>query len=105
MLALSNVYALKLLLLMLSAPVWIPFVKELWREFNLAMREDGGLFGPIPHPRKAKEIREQIAKEPSPQIHIPKGHLKLRQRNAQAPTQRPASGPQLGQRGPRRMGR
>ena len=104
-LALSNVFALKILVLMLSAPIWIPFVKELWREFQLAMREDGGLFGPIPPPRKVREIREQIEQEPSPQIHILKGHLKMRKRTGEAPMARPQGGPQAGQRGPRRMGR
>ena len=101
----SNIFAIKILLLMISAPVWIPFVKELWREFNLAMREDGGLFGPIPHPRKRREILDEIAQEPPAQIHIPKGHLGIRRRQAAPPKGKPQPGPQAGQGNRRRMGR
>ena len=105
MLAIDNVTAIKILLIMLSAPIWIPFAKELWREFNLAMREDGGLFGPMPHPRKRREIQAEIEQEPPAQIHIPKGHLGIRRRPVAPPKGRPQPGPQTGQGKKRRFGR
>jgi hypothetical protein len=33
------------LLLAVTAPLWWPFLRELYREMNAALREEGGLFG------------------------------------------------------------
>lgn len=93
----NTIALVKYTLLLLSSPIWLPFVKELWAEFQLAMREDGGLWGPSPTPRMRKEISEQLAREPLRQVHIPKGHLGMRRRLPQQDSL--ASGPQIG--GPR----
>ncbi len=89
---------IKYTLLLLATPIWLPFIKELWVEFNMAMREDGGLFGQAPTPRERQRISDQLAQEPLRQVHVPKGHLGIRRRNA--PGTPPPSGPQAG--GPRR---
>ncbi len=94
----SSVALIKYTVLLLAMPIWLPFVKCLWLEFNLAMREDGGLWGQTPTPRERQRIMDQIAQEPMRQVHIPKGHLGIRRRMAaEAPK---VSGPQVG--GPRR---
>ena len=35
-------------LLIGAAPVWWPFLRTLWRDFNQALREEGGLLGRPP---------------------------------------------------------
>ncbi|MDP6539936.1 MAG: hypothetical protein QF903_04985 [Planctomycetota bacterium] len=54
------------LLLALTAPLWVPFVKAVWEELNRALRDDGGVFGPLPGPAESERIEErERAKEPS----------------------------------------
>ncbi|HRV83048.1 MAG TPA: hypothetical protein P5218_16570, partial [Planctomycetota bacterium] len=100
----DNITLLKYFLIMIAAPIWVPFMKELWRELQLAMREDGGLFAPVPDPKKRREIHAALAKEPSPQIHILKGHLGARSAAPQGTRAAVQPGPQLGQRGRRTLG-
>ena len=40
-----NSHAFKYLLLLLAAPIWWPFLKALFREFDEALKDEGGLFG------------------------------------------------------------
>ncbi len=94
----DTVALIKYTVLLLSTPIWLPFLKELWMEFNLAMRQDGGLWGLAPAPREQQRIADRLAREPLRQVHIPKGHLGIRQRVA--PENPLPSGPQAG--GPRR---
>jgi len=106
----DNVTALKILFLLLTSAFWMPFAKALKEEFLKAMREDGGLFARVPPPHEQKKIREAIKSEPSPVIHILKGHLQSRNRPAAGQTQQSQSpgtvaGPQSGARTQRRFGR
>jgi hypothetical protein len=43
----------KYTILLLSSPLWWPFVKALWRAVNDALRDEGGIFG---HERTAAEL-------------------------------------------------
>jgi hypothetical protein len=36
------------LIVILAAPIWVPFVLTLWRDFNAALRREGGLLGRSP---------------------------------------------------------
>jgi hypothetical protein len=99
----DTVALLKYTVILMSSPIWLPFIKELWSEFSLAMREDGGLIGAKPTPRERQKILDQLAREPLRQVHVPKGHLGIRRRTtAPAPIQ---SGPQRGGAGQKRFGR
>ena len=40
-----NTEGTKYAIVILLAPFWIPFLRELWREFNEMLAEEGGLFG------------------------------------------------------------
>lgn len=71
---------IKYTLLLVTTPIWLPFIKELWREFRLAMREDGGIWGKDPSPRERQRIVDKLAREPLRQVHIPKGHLGIRRK-------------------------
>ncbi|MEZ5976072.1 MAG: hypothetical protein R3F17_17465 [Planctomycetota bacterium] len=99
----DNATALKVLVLLITMPAWMPFAKAMWEEMKLAMREDGGLFGPVPNPAKRRRLHAEIAKEPLRQVHILKGHLRSSRRELKQ--EQAQSGPQTGQRGKRPWGR
>ena len=46
----------KVMVLCVSAPMWIPILKELWKEVNESLAEEGGVFGDIPNEEAAKAI-------------------------------------------------
>lgn len=56
---------LRWILILGSAPVWWPFLRTLWRDFNAALEEDGGLFGRPPSGRDLERIRRARAAAPS----------------------------------------
>lgn len=43
-----NTEPVKYAIIALSAPVWLPFARALWREFNDSLRDEGGVFGHAP---------------------------------------------------------
>ncbi len=54
-----------------AAPIWWPFVKTLWLDFNRALREEGGLFGREPAGRELEILREERRKEPESLVSEP----------------------------------
>ena len=56
-----NTEAVKYTLLAVSSPLWWPFVRELWREFNDILAEEGGLFGRQPTEKEIAQIRRERA--------------------------------------------
>jgi hypothetical protein len=56
-----NTEAFKYTLLAVTSPFWWPFVRELWREFNDILAEEGGLFGRQPTEKEIAEIRKARA--------------------------------------------
>lgn len=54
----------RILVLIVTAPWWWRLAKMLWRDFNMALIEEGGLLGSPPPPSKLEEIRRQKALEP-----------------------------------------
>lgn len=55
---------LRWVLLIGAAPVWWPFLRTLWRDFNSALREEGGLFGRLPSPRELERIQSELDARP-----------------------------------------
>jgi len=68
----DNISILKYTVVIASAPIWWPFIKTIWDDLKLALREEGGLFGEAPHPRKLEEIRREKELEPSNMVHEPR---------------------------------
>jgi hypothetical protein len=50
---------LRWVLLIGATPIWYPFVRALWRDFNQALREDGGLMGSAPGPLELERMRRE----------------------------------------------
>lgn len=59
------------LLLIALLPIGWPFVKTLWKDFNSALREEGGLFGAQPSAREIDLIREEKKREPDNLVSEP----------------------------------
>lgn len=91
---------LKIALVVLSAPVWLPFARALWEEFVAAMRQDGGFEGPTPTPQQRREIQEEIERSEPPRVvieplaHVMKGHAVHQQEEGKgSPAAAPSGGP------------
>ncbi len=66
-----NMLLIKLLLVLITAPAWWPFLRAVWEEFNEAMADEGGLFGRIPSAHELVDIeRERQGKQES-LVHEP----------------------------------
>jgi len=59
------------LLLIALMPIGWPFLKALWKDFNEALREEGGLFGSQPSPREVAEILEEKKRKPETLVSEP----------------------------------
>jgi hypothetical protein len=60
---------LKVGVVLLLAPVWLPFMRALWNDLQDLFEEDGGLFGDDPGPRRREEIRAAKARRPPLMVH------------------------------------
>ncbi len=47
----------KYALIVVLAPFWLPFVREIWRELNRMLEEEGGLLGRQPSEKQLQAIR------------------------------------------------
>ncbi len=50
---------LRWVILIGAMPIWLPFLITLWRDFNDALREDGGLLGSAPDAKELERIRKE----------------------------------------------
>ena len=58
---------LRYVIVLVSAPIWVPFLRMLWRDFNASLREEGGLFGRPP--TQLERERDPALREPlEPQL-------------------------------------
>ena len=58
-------------LLIVTAPLWVPFLKALWEECNDSLREEGGLFGFELTPAQLERINREKGAFQSPLVHEP----------------------------------
>ncbi len=54
-----NSEPVKYLLLAVTSPLWMPFFRALYEEFNNSILDEGGLFGDPPSPEEAERIRRE----------------------------------------------
>ena len=48
-------------ILFLSSPIWLPFVKALWRALNDALRDEGGILGNTPTAAELRALEREQA--------------------------------------------
>ena len=58
-------------LVLVTIPLWLPFVKAMWKELNRALRYEGGLLGKLPTPQEVREIEREAMREENPLVHEP----------------------------------
>lgn len=83
------------LVLIGSAPIWWPVAKILWRDFNGALREEGGLLGSQPSPREVSEILEEKRRLPETLVSEPwvaPGQVKKPRLRGRGPSAGPGAG-------------
>lgn len=54
-----------------ATPIWLPFLLTLWRDFNDALQEDGGLLGSPPTGRELEAVRRELAEKPDVLVSEP----------------------------------
>jgi hypothetical protein len=97
---------IRYLILLALLPIGWPFIKALWRDFNGALREEGGLFGRPPSAREVEKILAEKKREPETLVSEPWVRAdevrrpRLRQKGGAAR----GSAPVAGQRGARQRG-
>jgi hypothetical protein len=67
----DNKSLIKWLLILGSAPIWVPFLRALWQDLRKALREEGGLWGPTPGEREVEAMRRERAREEPEVVHEP----------------------------------
>jgi hypothetical protein len=67
---------IKIAIVLVVSPIWLPFVKAMMRELVDLFEEDGGLFGPDPGPIRRAEIRNRRANQPSVLVHEWLAHVR-----------------------------
>jgi hypothetical protein len=55
---------LRWVLLIGAIPIWLPFLRMLWKDFNRALAEEGGVFGKAPTAQEAERIRREKLTDP-----------------------------------------
>jgi hypothetical protein len=55
---------LRWVLLIGAAPIWLPFLRLLWKDFNRALADEGGILGRAPTATEAERIRREKLSDP-----------------------------------------
>ena len=59
----------KYALMFVTAPIWLPFVKALWRALNDALRDEGGIFGEAPTESELRAMNRELGVHESPLVN------------------------------------
>ncbi len=92
---------LKGLLVLLTAPVWFPFLKAVWEELNEAMADEGGLFGRMPTHKELEVLERGKRGKEDALVHEPWLTPEQRmagRRTLRSPDERRGSGAKAGPR-------
>ncbi|MBL8858425.1 MAG: hypothetical protein JNL28_07980 [Planctomycetes bacterium] len=92
-----NKEVLRWVLLIGAIPIWVPFLRTLWRDFNHSLRDEGGLIGVPPRGHAAEVLREEKKRDAGSLVSEP--ILKPGDRRVprmKSPSARPKSSPRGG---------
>ncbi len=63
-----NSEPVKYAVIALSAPIWLPFVRALWKELNDSLRPEGGILGLAPSQKELEALEKSQGRHDSPLI-------------------------------------
>jgi hypothetical protein len=63
-----NSEPIKYAVVLLASPIWLPFIKGLIKEFNDALRDEGGLFGQAPSKQQLRDMDKELGRFESPMV-------------------------------------
>jgi hypothetical protein len=63
-----NSEPVKYALIALTTPLWWPFVRELWKELNASLREEGGIFGSQLSAKELEQLQRVQGRRESPLV-------------------------------------
>lgn len=66
----------KLLVIAILTPAWLPVIKELYKEVNESLADEGGLFGRTPTQDEAQKIERKRRFKRESLISVPHGQSK-----------------------------
>ena len=81
----------KIAFLLVTAPIWVPFIKAIRLELRALFELDGGVMGELPTASKRAEIEAEVARRPPVMVHEWIAH-----RRAASQVQGPSGGPSKG---------
>ena len=61
----------RFLILLLTAPLWLPVARALWEEVNWMLRDEGGVFGQLPNERERVELQKPTTSAEDPLVEDP----------------------------------
>ncbi len=79
----------RIIIFLLTAPLWLPVLKSLWEEVNWMLRDEGGVFGQLPNDREREEFQKPLSSAEDPLVEEPILTPFERQRGARALGARP----------------
>lgn len=63
-----NSEPVKYAVIVLTTPVWLPFLRALWKELNDSLRDEGGILGFAPSRRELDKINRREGRHDTPLI-------------------------------------
>lgn len=71
----------RIITLVLMAPLWMPVIKALYKDFQGALWEEGGLFGRPPGKKKLQKLSERYGDYESPLVNEPHAARRFKDRS------------------------
>jgi hypothetical protein len=65
-----NSEPVKWVLILASAPLWLPFFRALWKDWNDSLRDEGGLLGLTPTTAELSQLDKQRGKHRSTMLSV-----------------------------------
>ncbi len=93
-----NSEPVKYTILALTAPLWIPFIRALWKTLDDSLREEGGLLGEAPTEEALRELEREHGRVGESMLSEPLGSDDVLPLGANRPRPARTSGTSMGRR-------
>lgn len=63
-----NSEPVKILLILILSPLWLPFIRALWKELNNSLRDEGGVLGVAPTKKQLATLDRELGRRESTMV-------------------------------------